>query len=369
MMNDAISYLNFNGNDFTNFISFVKSMNSKDKSKGTKNILLHVENNTLIGRAIDDSSNYIEYYIELYDNSNAIIDYISASIEDLATLIKCANGDKFTIRKQYDHYEFNVVGNGWLPFKVLESNLNKFKLEGIETEIGKINSVKLRNAISSVLGYTQEYTHARDKYIQFSKSQMVVTSRLSSVVTADEFVEMTLHRDDAAMLKSLLKDSFDVTVYNVSSSVDYLMFAGPKFKLRTIAVGIEPNGIKYMDNIKNYITIDCDELYKIVTVAEEYSASKKIVGLSIKNGKLQTNVKNVLASRHVSIINSTVIGDVTDTSKEADVSAHNLLKTLKLFQDKHSRSINIYITDELVKNNSIIIFDNTTQAIINICNK
>ena len=180
---------------------------------------------------------------------------------------------------------------------------------------------------------------------------------------------MTLHRDDAAMLRSLLKDNFDLTVNKITSSVDRLMFVGPKFKLSTIAVGIDPANVNYIDDIKDYVTVDCDELYKIVTVAEEYSASKRIVGLSIKNGKLQTNVKNNLAARHISTMESNAIGNVEDTTKEAEVQAHTLLKTLKLFQDKHTKNINIYITDDLTNSNYIVIFDSNTQSIINICNR
>jgi hypothetical protein len=369
--NNSYKYLCFSGIDFTNFVSFVKSMSMKDKSKCTKNILLHVENDKLVCRAVDDSSNYIEYYVDLINDIpyDIITDYIVASIGDLATLIKCSNGSRFVIRKLHNNCEFNVIGNGWLPFKILEADANKFIIDGTETDAGTVSSVKLRNAISAVLGYTQEYTHARDKYIQFSKSQMVVTSRLSSVVMFDEFIDMTLHRDDAAMLRSLLKDNFDLSVHKISSSVDRLMFIGPKFKLSTIAVGIDPFNVNYIKDIKDYVTVDCDELYKIVTVAEEYSASKKIVGLSIKNGKLQTNVKNNLAARHVSVMESNTTGDVKDTTKEAEVQAHNLLKTLKLFQDKHTKNINIYITDDLTNSNYIIIFDNNTQSIINICNR
>lgn len=368
---NSYKYLCFNGVDFTNFVLFVKSMNMKDKSKCAKNILLHVENDKLVCRAVDDSSNYIEYYVDLINDIpySVIDDYIVASIGDLATLIKCSNSNRFVIRKQHNNCEFNVIGNGWLPFKILDADKSRFTIEGDESDLGVVNSAKLRNAISAVLGYTQEYTHARDKYIQFSKSQMVVTSRLSSVVMFDDFIDMTLHRDDAAMLRSLLKDNFDLVVHKISSSVDRLVFIGPKFKLSTIAVGVEQFNTNYIADIKDYVTVDCDELYKIVTVAEEYSASKRIVGLSIKNGKLQTNVKNNLAARHVSVMESTTIGDVKDTTKEADVPAHNLLKTLKLFQDKHTKNINIYITDDLTNSNYIIIFDNNTQSIINICNR
>ena len=367
---DKATYLQFNGADFTNFIMFVNSMNSRDKSKYSRVALLNIEDGKLICRAIDDIRNVIEYCVELYKSDNEITEPIAASISDLSALIKSANGDKFTIRKCFNQYEFNVIGDGWMPFKTMEADIEKFKVNGVETEIGKISSVKLRNAISSVLGYTQDYTYARDKYILFSKTQMIVTSRLSSVVTADEFVEMTLHRDDAAMLKSLLKDNFDLSVIKSVSDVEKTAFVGPKFKLAITASGIEPPNVKYADNLNNYVKIDCDELYKLTTLSEKYSASKHIIGMSIKDGKLNISIKNVLAAKHSSIVNSTAIGDVKNTSKEAEVSSPNLLKTLKLFQDKHSREINIYITDEMVeKQNCILIFDDNTQANINIYNR
>ena len=367
---DKVQYLCFNGNEFTNFISFVKSMNSRDKSKGTRSVLLYADSDRLICKAIDDVSNYIEYSVELYKSDDMITEPLAIPINDLAALIKCSYSDRLTIRKCFNQYEFNVIGNGWLPFKTVEVDLSKFNITGNETEIGTINSVKLRNAISSVLGYTQDYTYARDKYIKFSKDQMIVTSRLSSVVTKDEFVEMTLHRDDASMIRSLLKDNFDLSVYKVESAVERLMFIGPKFKLVLVAVEIDFGNIKYIDDIKDYITIDCDELYKLVAFSEEYSASKHIIGISIKDGKVQINIKNVLAAKHTSVINSKAIGNVVDISQEAEVPAHNLLKALKLFQDKHSREVNIYITDELIKNqNSMILFDDNTQAIINIYNR
>ena len=62
--------IQFNGSDFTSFINFVKSMNSKDKSKYSRLVLLHVENDKLVCRAIDDNSNYIEYYVELFHTEN-----------------------------------------------------------------------------------------------------------------------------------------------------------------------------------------------------------------------------------------------------------------------------------------------------------
>lgn len=360
----------FNGDDFTNFVSFVKSMSTRDKAKGIRAVVLHVENNSLVCRAVDDTSDYIEYNVELYKTDNQIEEPFAVSVTDLAALVKCSSGDKFSIRKSYNQFEFNVIGNGWLPFKVVEADLSKYIVNGVESNIGAIESAKLRNAISSVLGYTQEYTYARDKYIQFTKSQMLVTSRLSSVVIKDSFVEMTLHRDCAAMLKTLLKDDFELKINKVESAVEMLSFIGPKFKFTVIASGIESPDVKYIDDINDYLSVDCNELYKLAIFSEEYPASKHIIGIKIKDKQCQVNVKNVLAAKHVSTIKSEGHGNVVDTFTEAEIPAHNLLKALKLFQDKRSRDVNIYITDEMLKSqNSVILFDDNTQAIINIYNR
>lgn len=360
----------FNGNDFANFVSFVKSMNSRDKSRAQRAVLLHVEDNYLVCRAIDDASNFLEYKVDLCnDCENSITEQFAVSITDLAALIKCSESNSFSIRKSFNQFEFNVIGNGWLPFNTVDVDYDRYNISGIETEIGKINSAKLRTAISSVLGYTQEYTYARDKYIQFSKTQMVVTSRLSSVITHDDFVDMTLHRDDAALLKSLLKDDGDISVVKIEGDVERLAFVNNKFKFIVIAAGIDQPSANYIENINNYMSIDCNELYKLAAFSEEYPASKHIVGIKIKDGKFCVNVKNILAAKHTSIINATCHGDVSDT-KEAEVPAHSLLKSLKLFQDKRSRDINIYLTDEMLeKQNSIVLFDENTQAIINIYNR
>ena len=364
---DKITFLQFNGKEFTDFISFVKSMNSRDKTKYSRIASLHVENNTLVCRAIDDANNIIEYNVELYACDNQIEEPIAASVTDLSALIKSASSEKFSIRKIYNQYEFNVIGNGWMPFKTSDADISKFTITGDETEIGKINSVKLRNAISSVIGYTQDYTYARDKYIQFNKTQMTVTSRLSSVVTSGDFVEMTLHRDDAAMLKSLLKDNFSLSVSKVAGSITRMLFTGPKFKFATIESGIDTGNVKFVDDIKDYIKVECDELYRLAIFSYEYSASKRIIGMSIKNGKLSVSIKNILAAKHNSTVQSTSIGNVEDTKDEAEVPSYNLLKALKLFQDKHSREINIYISDKM--KNNIIVFDDSTQANINISNR
>lgn len=359
--------LYFNGDDFTNFISFVKTMNAKDKSKYAKVIMLHVENKHLVCRAIDDTSNYFEYHVELYNDNNIIEEPIIVSISDVAALIKCANSNKFAIRKNFNQYEFNILGGGWLPFKTLEIETDKFAVKGDITDIGTINSVKLRNAISSVLGYTQEYTYTRDKFIQFTKDQMVVTSRRSVVITSDQFIDMTLHRDVAALLKTLLKENFDLNVSKVSSEKEMLMFTGPKFKYVIVASEIDSVDANYSNDIENYIKINCDELYKLCLFSEEYSASKHILGITVKNGELNVSVKNVLAAKHVSTIKSKAVGDVKDVLTEAEIPTHILLKALKLFQDKRSREVNIYITDEMLKDsNTIILFDDNTQAVIDI---
>lgn len=362
-------FFSFNGNDFSNFVSFVKSMSSRDKLKGGNAALLSVCDDCLMCKAIDDNSNSIEYKVELYEHSDGVIEPVAISINDLSALIKCVSGDKFSIRKQFGQYEFNIIGNGWLPFKTIDVDIDKFTNKDNEIEIGKINSIKLRNAISSVLGYTQEYTYARDRYLKFTNNQMSVTSRLSSVVTKDNFIDIVLHRDDAALLKSLIKDDFDLIIYKIESSVEKLMFEGPNFKLTFIAVDIDTNDVSYIDNINGYVTVSCDDLYKIAVFSEEYSASKHVIGISIKDNKLNLNIKNILASKQNAAITSSYSGNVSDT-KEVDVPTHNLLKAIKLFQDKRSRSINIYFTNDLLSNqNCIILFDDNTQARINIYNR
>lgn len=362
----------FNGIDFTNFISFVKAMSTKCKQKGSTNVQLHIEDGRLVCRAVsDDLSNGIEYYVDLYDNGDEpILEPLVISITDLAALIKCAYSDKFIIRKYHNQYEFNIIGNGWLSLKVVENNGNKFTIDGDYNDIGIINSVKLRNAISSVLGYTQDFTYPRDRYLQFTDTSMTVTSRLSSVVIKDDFVNMVLHRDDAGLLKLLLKDNFDLCVKRITSDVERLLFIGNKFKFIIAASDIQRNDASYLDDINDYIKVNCDELYKLVSLSEEYPASKHVVGITVKHGELNVGIKNVLSSRHRSTVSSTMIGSIPDMKLEAEVSTHNLLKALKLFQDKHSRDININLSDEmLTSQNCIIFFDSNTQAIVNIYNR
>lgn len=371
-IDNIVKSIAFNGVDFTNFISFVKAMSTKCKQKGSTNVQLHIEDNRLVCRAVsDDLSNGIEYYVDLYDNGNEIIlEPLVVSITDLAALIKCAYSDKFIIRKYHNQYEFNIIGNGWLSLKVVESNGNKFTIDGDCNDVGIVNSVKLRNAISSVLGYTQDFTYPRDRYLQFTDKSMTVTSRLSSVVIKDDFVNMVLHRDDAGLLKLLLKDNFDLCVKRITSDVERLLFIGNKFKFIIAASDIQRNDASYLDDINDYIKVNCDELYKLVSLSEEYPASKHVVGITVKNGELSIGIKNVLSSRHRSTVSSTMIGNIPDMKLEAEVSTHNLLKALKLFQDKHSRDININLSDEMLTGqNCIIFFDSNTQAIVNIYNR
>ena len=350
----VVKSIAFNGTDFTNFISFVKAMSTKCKQKGSTNVQLHIEDGRLVCRAVsDDLSNAIEYYVDLYDNDNGnepILEPLVISITDLAALIKCAYSDKFIIRKYHNQYEFTIDGD--------------------YNDIGIVNSVKLRNAISSVLGYTQDFTYPRDRYLQFTDTSMTVTSRLSSVVIKDDFVNMVLHRDDAGLLKLLLKDNFDLCVKRIVSDVERLLFIGNKFKFIIAASDIQRNDASYLDDINDYIKVNCDELYKLVSLSEEYPASKHVIGITVKHGELSIGIKNVLSSRHRSTVSSTMIGNIPDMKLEAEISTHNLLKALKLFQDKHSRDININLSDEMLTGqNCIIFFDSNTQAIVNIYNR
>ena len=165
---DKVTYLQFNGKDFTDFITFVKSMNSRDKTKYARVAILNVENGKLVCRANDDSNNMIEYNVELYETGDMIMESIAASITDLVALVKSAYNEKFTIRKCHGQFEFNVIGGGWMPFKTSEADITRYQISGEESEIGKINSVKLRNAISSVLGNVLLLNiSARLKYLLF----------------------------------------------------------------------------------------------------------------------------------------------------------------------------------------------------------
>ena len=296
--------LYFSGEDFTTFLMFAKSMSN---SKGSKTALLHVEDGKLVCKSTDSNrSNYIEYIVDLYNDDNIIDEPIAISINDLTALIKCANSNRFAIRKNMNQYEFNIIGGGWLPFKVVEVNLNSYNFAGEVSEIGSVSSVKFRNAISSVLSYTQDYSYARDKYIQFSKDQMTVTSRRSGVVSAGEFADVTLHRDDAAMLKTLLKSEFNLLIESVVSNGEQrVLFTGPKFKYAIMASEVDSVDIKYRTDLNNYVKISCEDLYKICVFSEEYSSSKHSLDLSIKDGLFRVSVKNVLAAKHISIKLST----------------------------------------------------------------
>lgn len=372
MIQEAVPTLCFNGQDFSNFISFVKSMNVKEKSKYAKIALLHVENGRLVCRAIDDPTTAIEYCIDLFYSEKIITEPIAVSITDFATLVKCPSAnDKFTIRKQLGQYEFNIVGDGWLPFKTVDVEVDKFIINDNCTEIGTVNSVKFRNAISCVIGYTQDGTYARDKYLRFTDDKMVVTSRRSSITITDRFANVTIHRDEAIMLKGLIKDNFNLSISSIDvGGVEHTVFSGPKFKMSVVSADVPNDQVDYVEDINDYVTVDCDELFKLVTCAEEYAMASHVVGLLIKDGVLKVHIKNHLAANNVSTVRSNSVGQVKNTTNEADVNASHLLKTLKLFQDKKSKDINVYITDELLsKRNSIVIFDGNAQAIVNIYSK
>lgn len=361
---NEIQNLYFSGEDFTTFLMFVKSMSS---SKGSRTALLHVKDGKLICKSVDSNrSNYIEYAVDLYNDDNFIEEPIAVSVNDLTALVKCANSNRFAIRKNISQYEFNIIGGGWLPFKTVEVDLSSYEFNGSISEIGKVNSIKFKNAISSVLSYTQDYSYVRDKYIQFSKNQMTVTSRRSGVVTTGEFADLTLHRDDAAMLKNLLKSDFELLISSVVSDAERILFTGPKFKYAIMAAEVDSAAIQYRTDLNNYIKVSCDDLYKICVFAEEYSSSKHILDLSIKDEMFRVSVKNVLAAKHVSTLNTKRVGVLTNTDSIIEVSSNTLLKALRLFQEKKTSDINIYITDE---NGYIIIFDDTTQAIIDVCSR
>lgn len=367
-MDNAATYLNFSASEFANVISFIKSMGSKRLP-----LLMHVEDGELVCRASDDSSNYfIEYHVSLHGDNNTITEQIAVPINDLISLTKypCDN-DVISIRKNFNQYEMNVIGGGWLPFKNVEFDDSKFKLNGTETDIGTINSTKLKNAITYALGYTQEYTYARDMYITFTKSKMSATYRNSSFTTVGEFVDMVLHREVAVMLKALLRTNFDLRVVSIKDNlVERTAFIGNKFRFTVTTSDVTDISNPYINDVSNYITIDCDTLYKLAVFSEEYSASKHILGIAVKDGKLNVSLKNVLAAKHLSVVDATVVGNVDNMTAEAEVPSHGLLKALKLFQEKHSENINIYITDKMVlEQNSFIIFDSDTQATINIYNR
>ena len=340
-------------------------------SKGSRVALLHVEDGKLICKSVDSNRhNYIEYAAELYNDENIIDEPVAVSINDLTALVKCANSSRFAIRKNVSQYEFNVIGGGWLPLKVMEVDLSNYEFSGDVSEIGKVSSSKFRNAISSVLSYTQDYNYARDKYIQFSKDQMTVTSRRSGVVTTGEFANVTLHRDDAAMLKTLLKNEFELCISSVKSDAERILFTGPKFKYAIMDSEVDSANIKYRTDLDNYVKVSCDDLYKMCAFAEEYQSSKHIVELSIKDGLFRVSVKNVLSAKHVSTLQTKRVGNVQDTSQGVEVASGVLLKTLKMFQEKRVDEVNIYITDNCsLECGYIIIFDDTTQAIIDVCNR
>lgn len=361
---DKLLSLRFNGDDFLNFVSFVKVMMSRSR-ENSKLVLMHVEDKSLVCRAISDTSCYIEYKVELYnaEDDDIYTEPFAVSISDLAALIKCPNSEEsFAIRHRFGQFEFNVIGDGWLPFSILEVDESKFKIDGFESSLGKVNSLTLKNVISYMSNYASEKGYLTDKYLKFQNDRVVATSRLSSVVTVGEFTEMVLHRDSAALLKLLLRDSFDLSVNKLEGAVERLAFIGPKFKLIIVAADVKQVNVKYNEDITDYLTVSCEELYKMASFAEEYSKSKKQIEISVENGRLRVSVANNI-SRHSSKINSTMTGHVNDTTVKATIASSNIMKAIKLFQDKHITEVNIYITDQMLSSqNSILLFDGNTQA-------
>lgn len=368
-MIDNVTYLQFNGKEFTEFVNNAKILLSKGKNKNNI-VTLSVENDSLICRVMDEVSSILEYNIELYPvEGDMIYETINASLTDLAALIKNTEGSKFTIRKYHGQYEFNIIGSGWMPFKTTSQNIKNFCIEDNGEFIGCIDAIQLKTAISCILNYTQEYTYARDRYIQFTKTQMTATSRLSSVVIRGEFADMVLHRDNAVVIRSVFKDTGDVKISRVKGQVDRLLFSTPKYKFSMIESEVNNNLVTYFEKIIDYVAVNCNELYKLVMFSEEYSASKHVVGLTIKDGALNVSVKNVLTAKHTSKLLSEVVGSIQDMNTEAEVSSHNLVKALKLFQDKHVNRVNIYLSDKLLNEQDIIVlFDDNMQAVINISN-
>ena len=200
---------------------------------------------------------------------------------------------------------------------------------------------------------------------------MTVTSRRSGVVSAGEFADVTLHRDDAAMLKTLLKSEFNLLIESVVSNGEQrVLFTGPKFKYAIMASEVDSVDIKYRTDLNNYVKINCEDLYKICVFSEEYSSSKHILDLSIKDGLFRVSVKNVLAAKHVSTLRTKRVGNIQDTAHNTEVSSSVLLKTLKMFKEKHTDEVNIYITDNCsLECGYIVIFDESTQAIIDVCTR
>lgn len=366
-----IQTLSFNASEFSTAISFAKLMTSKGSSKNQRSIILHVEDNKLVCRSHDDTGSCsIEYYVSLCEDENNISNYIAASINDLSALTKYSNDDKLTIKKCLNQYEISVIGGGWLPFNVSDFSYSKTNDECDKVSIGEINSVYLKNVISCMLNYTQEYTYSRDKYIKFTDSECMATSRKSGVIISGKFINITLHRDVAALLKFLLKENENIKVvkYTPDDGIERTEFIGEKFKFTTISSDVQDVKI----NVKNsdeYVVVNCSELLKLATFSEEYSASKHLLGFSIKNKKLNVSVKNNITARHTSVLNSTVVGN-TDSCKEIEVPSHGLIKALKVFQDKHVENINIYINEgSLCKNDEMVIFEGNTKTIINIYNR
>ena len=367
-MNENQSRLYFSGIDFANFISFVKST-FQTKSTNAKIAILHVEGEDLVCRAIDDMLNYIEYKVHLFALTNLIEEPVGVYIDDMAVLIKAASGSNFTIRKQSGQYEFSVVGDGWQPFKTAEVNLESIIPSGDISNLGEVNSLKLKNVINMVLNYTMDSVYSQDKYIRFSDTKMYATSRLSGVLAQGEFLNMVVHRNTLNMLKFLIRSEYALLVKTLNSDVDRLIFEGDCFKLVVIQSDVSAEQTDVLD-IKDFIAVNYSELSKLVALSQEYSASKHSTGLQVKNGMLEVTVNNILYQRHGSIIQSFVVGNLKDTTARVDISSNNLMKALKLFQDKKPKNINIYISDDLSdKQDCIVLFDDSTQAFVNISSR
>lgn len=367
-MNENQSRLYFSGTDFANFISFVKST-FQTKSANAKIAVLHAEGEDLVCRAVDDMLNYIEYRVHLFALTNLIEEPVGVYIEDMAVLIKAASGSNFTIRKQGGQYEFSIVGDGWQPFKTAEVSLDAIIPRGDVSDLGGVSSLKLKNVINMILNYTMDSIYAKDKYIRFSDTKMYATSRLSGVLAQGEFLNMVVHRNTLNMLKSLIRSDYTIAVRTLNSDVDRLIFDGEGFRLVVTQSDVSAEQIDALD-IKDFITVNYSELCKLVALSQEYSASKHSTGLQVKKGMLEVTVNSILFQRQSSVIQSFVIGNLKDTTARVDVSSNNLMKALKLFQDKKPKNINIYISDELSdKQDCIVLFDDSIQAFVNISSR
>jgi hypothetical protein len=88
-----------------------------------------------------------------------------------------------------------------------------------------------------------------------------------------------------------------------------------------MAAEVDSANNKYRTDLTDYIKVSCDDLYKICVFAEEYSSSKHILDLSIKDGLFRVSVKNVLAAKHVSTLQTKRVGNIQDTSQSVEVAS------------------------------------------------